>query len=240
LAGDWRALQARVSQGDWGEDLDFLRWAYGMLAAHSLGDERRSDELWLQLSNHVQSNTVHAFFAGNTIYAWGMVEKSEALWWRVAEQSNNLALDALGALARHYQVNRDASGQYKVFNQLHVLRPQDEAVSNNLAFFAALTGNREQLAEQLSRENLARDPANKTYRATHSFVLLTRGRASEALKLIKPLAPEAKSSSAVAFAYGLALAATGEKTEAKAVLGALDPAAMTLRETQVIQASLGD
>jgi len=240
LTGDWPALQVWVSQGDWGENLDFLRWAYGMLAARSRGDGKQADELWIKLSSHAQANSVHALFTGTTIFAWGLVKEAEVLWWRVAEQNNNLAIDALGTLARYYQVQRDAAGQYKVFNQLHALHPQDDAVTNNFAFFAALTGNREQLAEQLSRENLARHPANQTFLATHAFVLLTRGQPAQALRLIKPLSSEAGKSSAVAFVYGLALAGNGEKAKAKAVLETLDPAAMTLRETQVIQASLGD
>jgi hypothetical protein len=54
------------------------------------------------------------------------------------------------------------------------------------------------------------------------------------------MAAEAGKSSAVAFVYGLALAASGEKTKAKVLLETLDPATLTLRETQVIQASLSD
>jgi len=240
LASDWPRLQAWASQGDWGANLDFLRSAYGMLAARSMGDEKQADELWRKLFDHAQANGVHALFSGTTVFTWGMVKEAEALWWLVAEQNNNLAVDALGTLARHYQVQRDAVGQYKVFNQLHALHPKDDAVTNNFAFFAALTGNREQLAEQLSRENLARNPANQTYLATHAFVLLMRGRSAESLRLIKPMAAEAGKSSAVAFVYGLALAASGEKTKAKVLLETLDPATLTLRETQVIQASLSD
>jgi tetratricopeptide (TPR) repeat protein len=240
LTGDWQTLQVWASQGDWGENLDFLRWAYGMLAARSLGDEKQADDLWHKLFDHAQANGVHALFSGTTVFTWGLVKEAEALWWLVAGQNNNLAVDALGTLARHYQVQRDAVGQYRVFNQLHALHPKDDAVTNNFAFFAALTGNREQLAEQLSRENLARNPANQTYLATHAFVLLMRGRAAEGLRLIKPLSSEAGKSSAVAFVYGLALAGNGEKTKAKAVLETLNPAEMTLRETQVIQASLSD
>jgi len=112
-------------------------------------------------------------------------------------------------------------------------------VTNNFAFFAALTGNREQLAEQLSRENLTRHPANPTYVATHAFVLLMRGHADESLKLIKPLVAKVGASSAVAFVYGLALAETGEKTQAREVLKTIDPGALTVRETEVIRAALG-
>jgi len=120
------------------------------------------------------------------------------------------------------------------------MHPKDADVTNNFVFFAALTGNREQLAEQLSRENLAIHPANRTYLATRAFVLLMRGRTDDALKAIKPLASEAGKSSAVAFVYGLALAGVGEKTEAKAVLETLNPATLTLREVELVKAALGD
>jgi len=239
LTGDWPALLVWVSQDSWGEKLDFLRWAYGLHAARSLGDEGKAGEFWHKLQDQVQTDGPHALFAGSTIYTWGLVNEAEALWWLAAAQNNNLAIEALGTLARHYQVKRDAGGQYRVFNQLHALHPQDADVTNNFAFFAALTGNREQLAEQLSRENLTRHPANPTYVATHAFVLLMRGHADESLKLIKPLAARVGASSAVAFVYGLALAETGDKTQAREVLKTIDPGALTVRETEVIRAALG-
>jgi len=240
LSSDWSGLLSWTAQGSWGDNLDFLRWAYGMLAARSLGDEKQAGELWRSLYNHAQTNSVHGLFAGSTIYTWGLPKEAEDLWWQVAGQGNNLAIEALGTLARHYQVRRDAAGQYRVFNQLHGLHPRDPDVTNNFVFFAALTGNREQLAEQLARENLARYPGNQTYLATHAFVLLVQGQAEASLKAIKPLAEEAGKSSAVAFVYGLALAGTGEKAKAKEILQTLDPATMTLRELEVIKAALGD
>jgi len=239
LAGDWAALQAWVSQGDWGESLDFLRWAYGMHAARSLGDDKRAGELWRLLQGHARTNSVHTLFAGSTIFTWGLDSEAETLWWLVAGQNNNLAVEALGTLARFYQVRRDALGQYKVFNQLHAMHPQDADVTNNFVFFAVLTGNREQLAEQLAAENLVRFPDNHTYLATRAFVLLMRGHADQALITIKPLAPGLENSSAVGFVYGLALAGTGKKAEARAVLDRLDPAELTLREIELIKVSLG-
>jgi predicted Zn-dependent protease len=239
LAGDWVALRAWTSQGDWGENLNFLRWAYGMQAARLLGDEQQAGELWRSLQNNAQANSMHALFAGTTIYTWGLVKEAELLWWQVAEQNNNLAVEALGTLARHYQVQRDAAGQYKVFNQLHAIHPQDDAVTNNFAFFAAITGNREQLAEQLARENAGRWPSNSTYQATYAFVLLMRGHTDQAFKVIKPLAAEAERSSAVAFVYGLTLAGTGKRAEAKTILHTLNPAELTLREIELIKVALG-
>jgi Flp pilus assembly protein TadD len=236
--GEWAALRDWTTQGEWGASLDFLRWAYGFQAARSLGDASQAEKLWRLLSEHAQANGVHALFAGSTIFSWGLVQEAEMLWWQAAEQNNNIAVEALGTLARHYQVRRDAEGQYKVFNQLHALHPQDDAVTNNFAFFAALTGNRERLAEQLARDNAAKYPLNSTYQATHAFVLLMRGHPDQALKIINPLAGEAEKSSAVAFVYGLALARTGEKTAGKVILQRIDPATLTLREVELLKVVL--
>jgi len=100
LSGDWAALQTWSSQGDWGEKLDFLRWAYELHAARSLGDEKQAGALWLKLYAHAQTDSMHALFAGSTIYSWGLVKEAEALWWCAADQNNNLAVEALGTLAR--------------------------------------------------------------------------------------------------------------------------------------------
>lgn len=238
--GDWLALKNWASLGEWGGGLDFLRWAYAYQAARSLKDEQGVAEFWRLLDDRAQKNSVHALFAGSTVFSWGLVGEAETLWWYAAGQSDNIAIDALGTLARFYQVRRDAAGQYKVFNQWHTQHPLDVAVSNNFAFFAALTGNREQLAEQRARENAAKHPENSTFQATHAFTLLMLHRPEQALKVINPLAAEAEKSSAVAFAYGLSLAGVGQKAEAGKILKKLDPAPLTLREVELIKTALGD
>jgi tetratricopeptide (TPR) repeat protein len=237
---NWTALRDWTATGDWGRDLDFLRWAYGLRAQRALGQDGLAAELWRNLQSHAEANGVHALFAGSSLYSWGMVDEAEALWWLAAGQNNNLAVEALGTLARHYQVRRDAAGQYRVFNQLHDMHPRDDDVTNNFVFFAALTGNRELVVGQLARENLARHPDNQIYRATRGFVLLQNGQTDEARKLIEPLAAEVGRSSAVAFVYGLYLAKTGERDKAREILHCLDPALLTLREIALIKTALGD
>ena len=237
---NWPDLCDWTATGDWGGDLDFLRWAYGLRAARALGRDTPAAELWRNLQKHAELNGAHALFAGSTVYTWGMVREAEALWWLAAGQNNNLAVEALGTLARHYQVRRDAAGQYRVFNQLHDMHPRDDDVTNNFVFFAVLTGNREQLAGQLARENSARHPDNQIYRATRGFVLLRSGQTEEARKVIEPLAVEAGRLPADAFVYGLYLAETGERDKAREVLHRLNPALLTLREIELIKTALGD
>jgi len=238
--GDWTGLQALIRDRDWGPDAEFLRWTYGLQAAHMQGDTVKAEELWRTLYSHAELNSVHALFAASTLYSWGRVPEAEALWWRAAAAEGKVAIDALGSLARHYQVLRDAEGQYRVFRQLHLLQPQNPAISNNFAFFAALTGREQRLAEQAARDNLAREPNNALYLATCSFVLLAEGQADAAERMLRPRAADAAGSPALAFAYGLALAGTGRKPEAHVLLDRLPPESLTIREVEMIKAALAD
>lgn len=232
--GDWHTLQEWVENQDWGADTNFLRWCYGMEAARQLGEDTKADELWRTLHSHAQLNSVHALFAGSAIYSWGRTKEAEALWWQAAGQEGKIAIDALGTLARYYQGQRDAEGQYRVFRQLHFLQPQDAAIGNNFSFFASLTGREQRLAEQIARENLTHEPQNITYLATCAFNLFMQGRNAESLSLLKPKAAEAGKSPAMAFAYGLALASDGQTKEAHALLDSLKPETLTPREVEVI------
>ncbi len=235
---DWAGLQALTAQDDWGANLDFLRWAYGLRAARALADEKQAENLWLTLVNHAQVNGQHALFGGSMLFSWGMVKEAEALWWRAAEQGEGVSYEALGALARFYQVRRDADGQHRVFKKLHAMRPTDDAITNNYVFFAVLTGNRERESELLARDIMQRNTGNPTYLATYAYVLVARDRAAEALKLIAPAFAKDSTSSAIQFAYGLALAGTGEKEKAKPILNGLDPATLSTREVEIIAAAL--
>ena len=235
----WSELRDRVRNENWG-DVEFLRWAYGLQAARALGEKAKADEYWRTLKANATMNSVHALFAGDTVYTWGLVDEAEILWWAAADQGGPNAITALGTLARHYQVRRDAEGQYRTFRQLHFAHPQDADVSNNFIYFAVLAGHGGQMVEQLADENLVHDPRNLTYLATRAFVLFMDGRPGDALALLKPKAAEVAKSPALAFAYGLALAGTGNKDEARTLLGRSNQAVLSKREVELIKTALGD
>ena len=234
-AGAWSELQAWTEGKDWGPNADFLRWAYGLQAAHMLGETRPADDLRRTLASHAELNGAHGYFSGSLLYGWGRIEEGLELWWNVAGQEGAAAIDALGSLARHYQVQRDAEGQYRVFRQLHLLRPEDRAIRNNYAFFAVLTGRDERQAERIAAENLASEADNPVYVATSAFILSQRNRVDEALRLLEPFAATADTSPAIGFSYGLALARSGRKAEARGLLEALPPQSLTLTEVRLIR-----
>ncbi|AOS46159.1 invasion protein regulator [Lacunisphaera limnophila] len=237
-AGDWAALRTWTSGHAWGEDADFLRWAYGLEAALQLGDNRPADELRLTLYSHAELNSAHALFSGSLLYGWGRTAEAVELWWHATHQEGPSAIDALGSLARHFQVQRDAEGQYRVFRQLHLLRPADAAIGNNYAFFATLTGRDQRLAEQIARANLTADPRNVIYVATAAFVHFRQNRLAEARRLLETVASEVPQSPALAFSYGLVLAADGGSTKGRQLLDGLPPDTLTTAEVELIRATL--
>jgi predicted Zn-dependent protease len=233
----WSSLKAWLGDGDWNNDVEFIRLAYAMLANRQLGDTALADQFWRTLQDSAQNNGVRALFAANLLYSWGWETESIALLWSAADQPG-VGLQALGTLARHYQVKRDAAGQYQVFRRLYSLRAQDPDLANNYAFFAALADTELSAAKKVAEENYTTAPTNSNYRATYSFVLLAQDRPRDALALIEPVATQWRTSPAVAFAYGLALARNGKKNEARPILNSLSPESLTLQEVALIKASL--
>ena len=234
----WAELQAWVDQGDWGSDQGFLGWAYGMLAARALGDTPKADSLWHNLYADGGTSPAHALFAGDLLYSWGYPKEAADLLWASAERPD-LAYIALGTLARLYQMQHDAVGQFKAFGRLNAMRPDDRKVANNYAYFAALTdlGSQNQI-ERIAEDNFTHEPSNTTYRSTYAFVLVWSGKASRALTLLEPISRDWRKSSAVTFAYGATLAGVGRKAEARDVFETLDPRSLNPQETAWIRSAV--
>lgn len=218
----WADLRAWVDGGEWGSDLGFVGWAYGLVAARQLGDGAKADALWQTLYGDARSSPAHALFLGDSLYAWGYPKDAAELLWAASERSD-LAYQALGSLARLYQVQRDAVGQYRAFSRLNSIRPTDRRIANNYAYFAAVTGLGSQTqVERIAEDNFNHEPANLDFRSTYAFVLVWSGQATQAMTLLEPVAQGWRKSHAVAFAYGAALASVGRKAEAKEVFDTLD------------------
>ena len=234
---DWPALWGWTHDSNWGRDLESLRLAYELQAARKLGKTDLAAELWATLQSRAASDGGRTLFTADTIYTWGLRDDAVTLLWFIADQPD-IAFNALGTLSRHYQIERDAPGQYRVFKRLHSLRAEDTAIANNYAFFAALTGNDLRSAEEISQDNFTASPDNLAYRATYAFVLCTQNRADEALAILSPVATDWKNKPAMILAYGLALAGTHQKSEAITVLSSLAPDTLTTQEANLVKKAL--
>ncbi len=234
---DWPALLDWTRGTGWGRDLEPIRIAYELKAARATGVATLADELWKTLQSRAATDSGRALVTADLLYGWGMLDEALALLW-IASDQPEIAVNALGTLARHYQVSNDANGQYQVFKRLHSLRAQDASVANNFAFFAALTGNDLNSAEQIAKDNFKTSPDNLAYRSTYAFVLCTQNRTTEALALFRAATTDWKTSPIIALPYGLALAGTGQKDRAHEVLASILPETLTAQEAALIKKAL--
>jgi tetratricopeptide (TPR) repeat protein len=233
LTARWSALLDRVQAAPWGADLKPVQLNYEFLSARKTGRTELAGELWATIKARAAIDGPRTLFTADTLYAWGLRDEAVTLLWAGADLSD-IAFNALGTLARHYQVQRDANGQYEVFKRLRTLRPNDESIANNFAFFAALTGNDSRLAEDAAKRNFERQPDSLAFRSTYAFVLCIQHRAAEALALLAPAASGWRDHPVMMLAYGLALAGTGQQDQARVVLGGIDPATLTAAEARMI------
>jgi len=237
LSAAWTALAAWTDGPPWDDDIEFLRLCYRLQTALKADRTDEAGSNWSALQTIAQRNAAHALFAGDTLITWGLDKQAVSLWW-IATGNPGVAIKALGTLARHYQVQHDADGQYRAFRKLYSLRTNNPSIANNLAFFATLTGKNDGLTDRLALKNFKADPDNLIFRATYAFVLCQEGQKTDALALLKPFSTQAKTSPALAFAYGLTLAGTGHKTEAHALLDPLDKESLTTAEVTLLANAL--
>jgi predicted Zn-dependent protease len=209
-----------------------------MLAARELGDATKADLAWKNLYSDGRMSPARAFYLGDSLYAWGFPKEAEALLWAAADRPD-LSYQALGTLARLYQMQRDAEGQYRAFAQLNAMRRTNRNIANNFAYFAALTnqGNIRQI-EHIAEDNFAHEPGNIFYRSTYAFVLVRTGQVSRAMTVMEPVSGDWKKSRAIAWAYGSALASVGRKAEAREVFDSLDLGRLNTLETDWIRLAL--
>lgn len=232
ISGEWAALRATVLEAEWGE-IDFLRRAYLMIAERGLGESVRADELWNGLKETSRLNGGRAIFLAGALYAWGKQADAVELWWLVAEQPG-VAASALGSLARHYQMQRDAEGLHRAFRRLHELKSDDPRIANNYAFFAALTGHNLPLADRITLANHEKYPEEPTYAATRAFVLHRSGKTTAAITLLPRFAAAAEQLPALAFTSGIVLAGAGRFAEAREQLAKVDERTLTFREAELL------
>jgi predicted Zn-dependent protease len=234
----WSDLRSWVDRGDWGKDVGFLGWAYGMVAARQLGDGPKADSLLKSLLADGRLYPAHALFAGDALVAWGSPTEAAALLWEAADRPD-LAYQALGSLVRLYQVHNDDAGQFRAFSRLNAMRPADRGIANNLAYFAAVTDLGSQThIERIAEDNFNSEPGNVAYRSTYAFVLVWSGQASKAMSVLEPVSRDWRKSPAVAFAYGAALASLGRKSEAREAFDSLDSRNLGAQEQEWIRAAL--
>jgi tetratricopeptide (TPR) repeat protein len=230
-SNQWRELSSYVDRCEWGRDLEFLHLVYGMIAAKHLGDTAKAQDKLKTMLSTSRWNGGQALIEGDLLFGWASDEDALTLLWSASESPGGFSVEALGTLVRIYQVKRDGDGEYRVFARLATLRPGDRDFGNNLAYFAVMTGQGNNVTvENIARDNFQAKPDNIYYRSTWALVLCRLGKADEALRVMEPVASDWTTSSATAWGYGAALAGVGRTDEAKRIFDTINPDKLSFQE----------
>jgi hypothetical protein len=121
------------------------------------------------------------------------------------------------------------------------LRPGDRDIANDFAYFAVVNGQAGRMdVVKTARENFEADPGNAAYRSTWALVLCGLSKPGEAMQILEPVAAGWKDSRVISWAYVVALADSGRKEEARAVLRSspINPAQLSAGEVEWIHSIL--
>ncbi len=236
ITQQWSELASAANAGSWSDEFDFIRQAYAAFATQKLGQSEQAETVWRGLRSLAEIQPGRGLFLAGTLYSWGEQSQAIDLWWQASQQAG-LALQALGALARHYQATRDPVGSLRAFRQLHRLRANDDALANNYVYFSALLEPPGPSVIELARNLYERNTQTLAYRSNYAFVLLRADRPVEALALLAPHTEAIMAQADLRITYGLVLAANGQRTEARALLEPTSPS-LSPAELELIQAAL--
>ncbi len=240
LSGQWRDLAQFANRCEWGYNLEFIGWLYDLVAERHLGEPGAALAKWKTIQASSMSNPGQAMVAADLLYGWSDSEDAIALLW-AATKTPRLAMPALGTLARIYQKEGDAQGQYRVFTRMSALRPEDRDIGNNFAYFAVVNGQPGRIeAVRIARANFEASPDNIAYRSTWALVLCGLSRPAEAMQVLEPVAAGWKDSRTISWAYVVALADVGRKAEARTILRSspINPAQLSAGEIAWMQSVL--
>ncbi len=232
VLGDWKTLQEALTAGPW-RQLDFLRRATLVRVARELGEP--DSAAWHDLVQSLDGQPQVLLLLAETVQAWGWEDRSEAVFWTVADQDPLARRGALRSLWQHYSATGNTPGLLRVARRQYTDAPDDPLARNNYAFLSMLLHGSSELADRLSREVAAVPGAAPEFLATRAFALHCAGKAAEAVQVLEALPAEVRQSPGVALYYGLALEGAGQRKEAVEFAGLAARARLLPEEKRLLE-----
>jgi len=145
--------------------------------------------LWRSAEQLANEQPERALVLARFASKWELEKESEALWWRVAENSP-MRREALEALRRLYRTKDETEKLYGVLQRLHQASPNEAPITADLARLGLNLGQNTEQSHQLAKEAYDRAPNEVNCAVTYAFSLSRLGRNAEAVAIVENLPPE--------------------------------------------------
>ncbi len=214
--GDWAALEAWVTNKDWGQS-DFMRHAYLALALRNQNKTAAAEKEWAAAEKQAATEAMFLSMLTRATSEWRWKKEWTELLWNLSNYPET-QFEALQDLYQKYTNDGDTAGLYRVLVRLLELLPDDERIQNNLAQVSLLLNADMERARKLAEELYRKEETNPAYASTYAFALYTKGDAKGAVEIMNSLNESQLRDPAVAAYYGVILAASGNAQSAREYL----------------------
>ena len=216
---DWNDLQDWTSGREWGPD-DYLRVAYQLRAKRELNNVTGTEfQLgWDQALAKTQQQVEKIAALHSLAVEWGWNGEAEkALWAAASGQARQM--EALRALWKMYQQEKNTRGLFRVANRMLELRGGNKTIKNNVVMLGSLLGIDNNLFRQWAKENWEDDHgAHPEFTTTYAYVLFRLGKVDDAIAVLSKMGKDALNNPSDALYAGIIQAAAGDRQNAKQLL----------------------
>ena len=210
---NWTGLQKHVETQNWA-DFEYLRLCFTARASRKLELLTASKAEWAKalLASEGRLDRLQAL--QRVLVNWNWVPELEDVLWMVVNRYPD-EKSAVQGLSNLLYVQGKTRSLLTLYAQEFRLSPDNLAIKNNLASVALLLDAVEHQPHKLAREVYEAQKENPIYVATYAYSLHLQGKTDEALQLMSQLKPEYLENETLAGYYGLVLAESGDKEQAK-------------------------
>ncbi len=216
---DWAGLLAEVKDADWRWD-EYLRIAYELKARRELGTMSASEgaDAWRASLARAEQTSEKLAALYHLAMTWGWRPEAEAALWAAADATSDRR-QALEALWRWYDQERNTGGLFRVANRLLELDFNDRGARNNVVVLGALLGINNGAFREWAKENWEKDRGvHPQFGTTYAFTLFRDGDLDNAVRVLNTLDPRALQNASDALYAGIIRAAAGDRSDAQRLL----------------------
>lgn len=209
---DWPKLSVYLGHGSWGL-MEFMRAAWRARVDREQEQIRDYRARWSEAVRSAGGDPGFLWVLAQTASGWEWENEAEELWWMIGNGRTGQR-PALYALWRLYYQRKETGKLLKVAERLYAVDPENPIAKNNVASLSLLLNKNQPLADQWAEENHRAYPASAPFATTLAYSLIRKGKAAEALDLLRKFPETAYSSGGMALYFALVLQANGEKEKA--------------------------
>ncbi len=234
----WERLDALTNGAEtWGV-FEPQRAAFSARAARELGLGDVARTRWTGAIRIAVDNVAGLKHLRQAAVTWGWLEERVEVDWALIRLEPSMAKELLPPLYAFYRERVDSVGLRRIFEKYLELQPEDAVAKRSLA--TLYLAGRVQLprAHELARDAYLANPRAIENLAVYAYSLHLRGDTEEALALMEPHAADFVASPYVGGYYGVILAASNRRSEARPFLQTAAATPLLTEEAQLFNGEL--